>query len=62
MIWNAVRPVAQQALDSFVAMRAAEGERLKDDLLGKLGEIGERVTLIEARSPETCLLYTSRCV
>ena len=60
VIWNAVRPVAQQALDSFVAMRAAEGERLKDDLLGKLGEIGERVTLIEARSPETVAAYREK--
>lgn len=60
VIWNAVRPVAQQALDSFIAMRAAEGERLKDDLLGKLGEIGERVTLIEARSPETVAAYREK--
>lgn len=60
VIWNAVRPVAQQALDSFVAMRAAEGERLKADLLGKLDEIGERVTRIEARSPETVVAYREK--
>lgn len=60
VIWNAVRPVAQQALDSFVAMRAAEGERLKADLLGKLDEIGERVTMIEARSPETVAAYREK--
>lgn len=60
VIWNAVRPVAQQALDSFVAMRAAEGERLKADLLGKLDEIEERVTMIEARSPETVAAYREK--
>lgn len=60
VIWSAVRPVAQQALDSFVAMRAAEGERLKADLLGKLDEIGERVTMIEARSPETVAAYREK--
>ncbi len=60
VIWNTVRPVAQQALDSFVAMRAAEGERLKADLLGKLDEIGERVTMIEARSPETVAAYREK--
>ena len=60
VIWSAVRPVAQQALDSFVAMRAAEGERLKADLLGKLDEIGEHVTMIEARSPETVAAYREK--
>lgn len=60
VIWNAVRPVAQQALGSFVAMRAAEGERLKEDLLHKLDEIAASVKVVEARSPETVTAYREK--
>lgn len=60
VIWHAVQPVAQQALDSFVAMRSQEGQRLKNDLLGKLDDIEQQVLLIEEQSPVTVQHYRER--
>ena len=48
------------ALESFISMREAEGERLKADVLGRADTIMELVAEIEARSPETVREYQDR--
>ena len=59
-IWNAVRGVAAQAAEAFVAMRRTEGEKLKADILSRADVILENVAFIEARSPETVLEYNEK--
>lgn len=48
------------AIDAFLKMRRAEGERLCADLLCKIEGIKEKVAFIEERSPETVKLYRER--
>ena len=48
------------ALEGFISMREAEGERLKADVLGRADTIMELVAEIEARSPETVREYQDR--
>ena len=59
-VWNAVRQVAQKALDSFLAMRETEGEKLKADILSRCDLILEHVAYIEARSPQTVAEYNEK--
>lgn len=60
VIWNAVRQVAQKALENFVSMRELEGERLKQDLLSCLEKVETLVGEVEKRSPQTVKEYTAR--
>lgn len=48
------------ALDSFVSMREAEGEKLKTDILSRAKTIIDTVEKIEERSPETVSAYEKR--
>lgn len=48
------------AIDSFNAMRAAEGEKLATDVTERAGYILERVAEVEKRSPETVKEYRER--
>ncbi len=59
-IWNAVKVVAEQALERFVSMREAEGERLKADVSSRLEIILENVAFVEERSPETVKEYNEK--
>ena len=59
-VWETVRKAAQPALESFLSMRAAEGERLGQDLLEKAGHIEEMVAKVEAITPETVAEYQQR--
>ncbi len=59
-IWNAVRTVADSALDSFVSMREREGVKLKNDILSRCDIILEHVAFIEKRSPETVVEYNNK--
>lgn len=52
-VWQAVQPVAEQAVAAFVAMRQIEGARLRDDVLARADTIEQAVEQIERRSPET---------
>lgn len=56
----AVLQVANSALDSFIKMRTAEGERLADDVKKRTDLILEKVTFIEERSPKTVKEYRER--
>lgn len=59
-IWAAVKTAAAEAVSKFIAMREAEGEKLKNDVLSRAGTILERVAVIEQRSPETVKEYNDR--
>ena len=52
-IWNAVRQVADRALDAFIAMREKEGVRMKEDVLSRAAAILQAVGQVEERSPQT---------
>lgn len=59
-LWDCVRPVAEAALNDFIAMRTAEGARIREDLLAKCDAILELVSFVEARSPQTVEEYRAR--
>lgn len=59
-VWSDVKTAVDKALEDFTAMREAEGERLKADVLGRAETIIEIVSKIEKRSPETVSEYQSR--
>lgn len=50
-LWEAVRPAAEAAIAAFAAMRETEGERLAQDLSGRLSEIERLLSLVESRAP-----------
>ncbi len=59
-LWSLVSETASEALDSFIAMRTVEGERLKNDILLKLDFIEDTVTHIETRSPDVTSEYRNK--
>ncbi|MBO5384080.1 MAG: YicC family protein [Ruminococcus sp.] len=59
-IWSAVSEVASEALEKFISMREAEGQRLKKDVLTRSGYILENVAKVEKFSPETVENYRNR--
>ena len=56
----AVMQVADEAVANFIAMRAAEGERLVKDVTERTQTILKCVEFIESRSPETVKEYRER--
>ena len=60
VIWDCVRQVADEAVAAFLAMRETEGQRLKEDILGRLDYIETQVWRVEERSPETVKEYYNR--
>lgn len=52
-IWEAVRQVADMAMERFIQMREREGARMREDVLGRRRTILNAVTLVEERSPQT---------
>lgn len=58
--WLDVREVAQEALESFLAMRAAEGEKLRDDVLARLATLESYVTAVEENSAGRVQKYTEK--
>lgn len=59
-VWSVVKTAAQDALNGILAMRRAEGEKLKNDVLSRLDFIAEKVAMIEKRSPETVKEYSKK--
>ena len=59
-IWEDVKKVLQSATESFIEMRAAEGEKLREDILSRADLIIEYVEFIEKRSPETVKEYNEK--
>lgn len=52
--------MCRQALTSFDGMRSAEGEKLRQDIAGRLETIETLVAEVERRSPETVAEYRRR--
>ncbi len=50
-VWEAVRGVAEEAVNSFVRMREREGRQLKEDLVSRLENIAGTLSFIEERAP-----------
>ena len=56
-IWEVVKIAADKAIESFIKMREAEGERLKIDILAKADKIISIVNQVEKLSPDTVSAY-----
>ena len=56
----AICEVLESALDDFDAMRLREGEKLKEDVTGRLKTIERLVSAVEAAAPGTVLKYRER--
>lgn len=59
-VWNDVRTVAEKALEKFISMREAEGEKMREDILSRLDYITLLVEKIEKKSPETTEKYRQK--
>lgn len=59
-IWEDVKKVLQSATESFIEMRTAEGEKLREDILSRADLIIKYVEFIEKRSPETVKEYNEK--
>lgn len=60
VIWQDVKTVASKALDKFIGMREAEGQKMYDDIASRLDYIENVVGEIEKRSPEVTELYREK--
>ncbi len=59
-VWEAVKSVALEAIDSFVKMREVEGGKLKEDVISRSKIIIGNVEFIEQRSPQTVKEYNDK--
>ncbi|MBP3415583.1 MAG: YicC family protein [Clostridia bacterium] len=59
-VWEDVKSVAQKALDGFISMRTAEGEKLLADVQSRLSAILSMVGEVELHQPETMAKYKER--
>ena len=57
---GAILSVLAQALKEFDAMRTREGEKLREDIEGKLSTLEAMVAKIEQRSPQTVTEYREK--
>ncbi|MGN1090604.1 MAG: YicC/YloC family endoribonuclease [Huintestinicola sp.] len=60
LIWNDVRTVADEAVNSFVRMRETEGAKMKEDVLGRLKVIESLVADVERLSPAAAENYRNK--
>lgn len=60
VIWNDVKVVAEDALNSFVSMREAEGVKMREDVEQRLDYIEKLVEKVEERSPMVTEAYRER--
>ncbi len=60
MIWNDVQKVLAVAVENFVHMRKAEGERMAEDILSRLDAIEDYVEKIENYTPSIIERYKER--
>lgn len=59
-LWADVQAVAGQAVDAFLTMRAAEGEKLRADLLSHLDVVEQLVGRIEANTAGRVKAYSDK--
>ncbi len=56
-LWNFIKKAVEGACEQFVEVRIKEGENLRKDMIGKLDNMLELVSFVEARSPELLTEY-----
>lgn len=59
-VWNFIREAFEGACKQFVETRINEGERLRNDLIGKLDNMTSMVDFIEERSPQIMNDYRNK--
>ena len=59
-VWSDIRQVLTAAADNFNAMRAAEGEKMAEDVLGKIANVEELVLKVEAASEPRVEAYRNK--
>ena len=59
-LWQDVQAVAAAALENFVAMRAAEGAKLREDVLARVCTLEKDVGVIEQTSAARVQKYTDK--
>lgn len=59
-LWSKLEPVIRKALEQFVETRAAEGQRLKEDVSEKLNKMLLAITEIEKRTPKMTAEYRKK--
>lgn len=59
-LWLDIKSTAEEAMEHFLAMREAEGERMKQDILSRLTAIEGWVGEIEKASPQLVADYRKR--
>ena len=59
-MWQLLSEALKGAADQLIEQRIAEGERLKEDLIGKLDGMLAWVGYIEEKSPETVQSYRDK--
>ena len=59
-ITEGILDITERALNDFDAMRQREGQKLRDDVLDRLGTIDALVSAVEKASPETVAAYRAR--
>ena len=52
--------ILEEALAGYDAMREREGEKLRNDVLGRIEEIGRLTGIVEERAPQTVAEYRAR--
>ena len=60
IIWQDVKTVASKALDKFIGMREAEGQKMYDDISSRLDFIESVVGEVEKRSPEVTEIFREK--
>ncbi len=61
-IWSYVKETADEAIDKFIEMRKAEGEKMFCDIDSRADIILSNVEYVEKRSPETVKEYNDKLV
>lgn len=60
LIWKLLEEAMQKTLDSMMEMRKNEGDKLAEDILGRVSGIQETLEKIEAQSPQLVEAYQTR--
>ena len=60
VIWTALLPALEMALNNFISMRSVEGEHLKQDILQKGKRIQELVEEVETYAPSVVVEYQEK--
>jgi uncharacterized protein (TIGR00255 family) len=58
--WEILEKAISESCEMLISTRAAEGEHLKEDIIGKLNGLLDMVKIIEERSPEMMAAYRKK--